>query len=106
MNVGTAKPDASQLTEIKHHLINSHSIHYDYNAERFQTDALECLLRIFSKNDFAILCGGSGLYVDLVCKGSDELPSKNPALREELNTLFKLQGIKPLRDKLKNLDPE
>jgi len=106
INVGTAKPDASQLAEVKHHLVNSHSIHDDYNAGRFETDALECILDIFSKSDFAILCGGSGLYIDLVCKGSDDLPAKNPVLREELNTLFKEEGIKALQEKLKDLDAE
>lgn len=106
MNVGTAKPDAVQLAEVKHHLVNSHSVNDEYNAGRFETDALECLLSIFSTHDFAILCGGSGLYIDLVCKGSDEMPAKNPALREELNTIYQKQGIKVLQDKLKLLDPE
>jgi len=106
MNVGTAKPNAAQLEAVKHHLVNSHSINDDYNAGRFETDALECLLDIFSRHDFAILCGGSGLYVDLVCKGSDELPHKNPVLREQLNVLYKEKGIEVLQEKLKQLDPE
>ena len=106
MNVGTAKPDADQLAAVKHYLVNSHSIHDDYNAGRFETDALECLLGIFNKHNFAVLCGGSGLYIDLVCKGSDELPAKNPVLREELNALYSKQGIEPLQSKLKALDPD
>ena len=106
MNVGTAKPSAAQLSEVKHHLINSHSIHDEYNAGRFESDALECLIKIFSKHDYAILCGGSGLYVDLVCYGSDDLPPKNSELRERLNNLFREKGIEALQQKLNELDPE
>jgi tRNA dimethylallyltransferase len=106
MNIGTAKPTVSQLALVKHHLIDSHSIKEDYNAGRFETDALECLLGIFSTNEFAILCGGSGLYVDLVCSGADELPARNPVLREQLNAVYKEKGIEVLQEKLKTLDPD
>jgi len=106
MNIGTAKPNAAQLAEVKHHLVNSHSIHDDYNAGRFEVDALECLMDIFSRSDYAILCGGSGLYVDLVCYGSDDVPPKNPVLREQLNNLYSEKGIEVLQEKLNELDPE
>ncbi len=106
MGIGTAKPSASQLLESKHHLVNSFSIHDEYNAGCFEKDSLECLLKIYSTNDLAILCGGSGLYVDLVCNGSDELPLRNPAVRDELTTLHKTSGIVALQKKLKELDPE
>jgi tRNA dimethylallyltransferase len=106
MNIGTAKPTASQLAEVKHHLVNSHSIHDDYNAGRFETDALECVLDIFSSHEVAILCGGSGLYIDLVCKGSDEMPPRNPVLREALTKTYNSEGIQALQEKLRALDPE
>jgi tRNA dimethylallyltransferase len=106
MNIGTAKPSASELAEVRHHLINSISIHDDYNAGRFETDALECILGIFKSSDYAILCGGSGLYVDLVCNGSDNLPERNPLLRAELTALFEKEGIETLQQKLQRLDPE
>jgi tRNA dimethylallyltransferase len=106
MNAGTAKPSSTQLEEVKHHLINSHSIHDDYNAGRFEADALECLLEIFSRNDYAILCGGSGLYVDLVCKGTDEMPQRNAELRERLGEILNDKGIGELQEMLRKLDPE
>ena len=106
MNAGTAKPSSSQLEEVRHHLINSHSIHEDYNAGRFETDALEALIGIFSAHEFAVLCGGSGLYIDLVCKGTDDMPHRNPALREQLNATLKEKGITTLQETLQKLDPE
>jgi tRNA dimethylallyltransferase len=89
-----------------HHLINSLSIHDEYNAGRFEEDALKCIEQIFLKRDTAILCGGSGLYIDLVCKGSDNLPSRNSEIRDELTKLYKESGIEGLQKRLAALDPE
>jgi tRNA dimethylallyltransferase len=106
MNAGTAKPSASQMNEARHHLVNSLSIHDNYSAGRFETDALECILQIFTRSNFAILCGGSGLYVDIVCKGADVLPARNPEVREQLTALLNEKGIEVLQQKLLHLDPE
>lgn len=106
MNIGTAKPSPDELDQVRHHLINSLSIHDSYSAGQFETDALECILKIFSISDYAILCGGSGLYVDLVSRGADEMPARNEGLRLELNDLFKRDGIQAIQMKLKELDPE
>lgn len=106
MTIGTAKPAPDELKEVKHHLINSLSVFEDYNAGRFETDALECILDVFSRSNFAVLCGGSGLYVDLVCRGADDLPPGNAALRAELAKLLEENGIGALQSKLRELDPE
>ena len=106
INIGTAKPSNDELDQVRHHLINSLSIHDSYSAGKFETDALECILKIFSISDYAILCGGSGLYVDLVCRGADEMPARNEVLRIELNDLFIREGIQAIQMKLKELDPE
>ena len=106
LNIGTAKPSVAELNEVRHHLVNSLSIQDEYNAGRFETDALECILKIFSEKNIAVLCGGSGLYVDLVCQGSDEMPARNPELRDQLNELYKKNGLTALQEKLKLLDPE
>lgn len=106
INIGTAKPSPAELMTVKHHLVNSLSIHDDYSAGKFETDALECILKIFDQHDYAILCGGSGLYVDLVCKGSDDLPPSDMTLRAGLNALLVEKGIGALQEKLRSLDPE
>lgn len=106
MNIGTAKPKPDELDQVPHHMINSLSIHDSYSAGQFETDALESILKIFSVSDHAILCGGSGLYVDLVCRGADEMPARNEKLRLELNDIFNREGIHSIQKRLKELDPE
>ena len=106
MNIGTAKPSAEQLKKVKHHFINSASVKDDYDAGKFEADALKKLDEIFSANDIAILTGGSGLYIEAVCSGFDRLPERDENLRRELTALFKEKGIGALQEKLKTLDIE
>src|ERR1022692_331326 len=67
MNIGTAKPSDEQLKEVKHHLINSLDISENYNAGLFENDALQILNSIYKHTDFAVMVGGSGLYINAVC---------------------------------------
>jgi tRNA dimethylallyltransferase len=106
MAIGTAKPSLAELSEVKHHLIDSHSIREDFSVGDYEILALDILSQIFKKKDFAVLVGGSGLFIKAVTEGFDKLPKADPALRSELNALFEEQGIKPLQDKLKQVDPE
>jgi len=106
MNIGTAKPTENQLKEVRHHLINSLDVSESYNAGRFEADALKIAENIFANNDKVIMTGGSGLYIDAFCNGIDQLPQTPPEIREELNRLYKTEGIDALRKKLKETDPE
>src|ERR1051326_280822 len=71
MNIGTAKPSAEQLKQIKHHFINSLSITDEYNVGEFEKDALKVLEKIFQKKNIAMMVGGSGLYINALCNGFD-----------------------------------
>ena len=106
LKIGTASPDAEELAAAKHHFIGNLSITDDYNVSKYEQDALQTLNTIFNQNDIAILVGGSGLYIDAVCKGIDDLPDPEPELREEIKKLYEEEGIAALRFKLKLLDPE
>ncbi len=105
MNVGTAKPDALQLAEVKHHFINSHSIKEAYNAGQYEEDALKTLDEIYKTNNIAIMAGGSGLYIHAVCNGMDHLPPSDDAIRQALNTEVETLGIASLQEELKQVDP-
>lgn len=104
--IGTAKPSTDELSDVKHHFIGSHSIHDYYNVAKFEIDVLKTLDSLFEMYDQVIMVGGSGLYVDAVCNGIDELPDVDDDLRKELNTIYKEEGIGIIQQKLKNLDPE
>lgn len=105
--IGTAKPTADEMDGIPHHFINSHSINEDYNVSDFEKDALNQLTELFIKKDRAIVVGGSGMYVDALCYGMDEgMPDPNEAIRADLQAILDREGLLPLQEKLKELDPE
>ncbi len=106
LNIGTAKPSARELSVIKHHFVGSHSIHDYYNVAQFEIDVLSLLDVLFEKHNQVIMVGGSGLYIDAVCNGIDELPDVDEKLRQELNKIYEDEGIATIQQKLKTLDPE
>ena len=105
MNIGTAKPSNSELNSIKHHLINNKSINDNYNISDYEKDALKSIKSIFNKNDAAILVGGSGLYINTVLYGLNEIPEISDEIRNSLYLDLELKGIKKLQEELKLLDP-
>ena len=105
LNIGTAKPTNEELSSVKHHLINNISVTDDYDISQFQSDATEKINNLFRTKDFAIMVGGSGLYIDSVLYGIDEIPKVDISIRENLNEEFNNNGLKNLTLKLKELDP-
>ena len=105
MNIGTAKPTTGELQEVKHHFINNLSLHDEYNAGKFETEALAVIEEKLKIQDYIILTGGSGLYIDAVIKGFDTLPEADVELREKLKQEMDEKGINVLREKLKVADP-
>ena len=106
LKIGAAFPNHKELSVVKHHFIGNLSITDEYNVSKYEQDALQTLETIFTTHNTAVLVGGSGLYLDAVCKGIDELPDPDPELRESIKTLFNENGITALQSKLKLLDPE
>jgi tRNA dimethylallyltransferase len=105
MNIGTAKPSLDELTSVKHHLINSHSIHDSFDAAAFADVAMEKILELFQHKKWVVLCGGSGLYIRALLDGFDEMPDVKDGVREELNALFNTAGISALQSELSVADP-
>jgi tRNA dimethylallyltransferase len=106
ISIGTAKPGIEEQAQVPHHFINSHSIFDDINAGSFERDALTLLEVLFKTHDKVIMVGGSGLYINAVCEGFDELPKGDEDVRSRLNKDFEENGIEPLQIRLKELDPE
>ncbi len=105
MNIGTAKPSEKELSLVKHHFINSHSIEEDYNAGLFEKDVLFLLDSLFAQKRIAIMVGGSGMYVKAVCEGLDMMPAIETNLREALQEELIINGLDYLLEELKNKDP-
>jgi tRNA dimethylallyltransferase len=101
LNIGTAKPTAEELAAAKHYLVGHVSIQNDYNVGRFEQEAMHALNEIFSKQNIAILAGGTGLYLRAVCEGLDEYPTIDPQIRLDLEQLFAEEGIVALQNELK-----
>lgn len=103
--IGTAQPTPQEIQEVAHFFVASNSITEHIDAGRYGMEARELLISEFKKHALIILAGGSGLYMDAVINGFDELPDANPTIRAELNLEFQEKGISVLQDELKKLDP-
>ena len=100
-NIGTAKPSAGELQEVRHHFINSHSITETFTVGDFEKESLKLIEKLFKSHNSIVLTGGSGLYVDAVCRGFDNLPKAAPGVRETLNSEYNERGLEFLQKKLK-----
>jgi len=105
MNIGTAAPSAEELRQVKHHFIANLSIHQGYNVSSFEQDALALLEDLFQSKDTVVVVGGSGLYLDALAYGIDDLPDASEDLRMDLKRLYDNEGIEALQKNLKKLDP-
>ncbi len=104
LNIGVAKPTDDQLKKIKHHFINSLSIHDHYDVGKFEKDVIQLLDNLFEKYETVLLVGGSGLFIKAVTEGLDKLPEANDELRKQLSDKLKIEGIQSLQQLLKETD--
>lgn len=104
MTIGTAVPDEIELAAAKHHFIHNKSIFENYTVGDFEKEAIAKLDDLFESNDYAILVGGSGLYVDAVLKGFDDFPDIDESVRRSIVSDYESNGIDFLQKELKKLD--
>lgn len=106
MDIGTAKPIPAEQSAVPHHFIDILDPGEDYNAGRFEKDAIAFLDDYFLRKDTALLVGGSGLYINAVTQGLDALPKSTPTLREKWNALYDRNGLEALQSALETRDPQ
>jgi tRNA dimethylallyltransferase len=106
LKIGTAAPTAWELAQVKHHLVGHLSIHDYYNVSLFERDALTITNELFKHSDYVVVSGGSGLYIDALCDGIDDLPEIDPEIRQKVQNIFLEQGLEGLRTQLRIFDPE
>ena len=103
--IGTAQPTAEQLATAEHHFIASHELTDNFNCGEYEVQALMRLEELFQKHDTVVAVGGSGLYIQALCEGMDDLPQADEELRKTLSERLKNEGIESLLAELQHLDP-
>lgn len=104
--IGTAQPSAEELAAVRHHFIGTLSLGDYYSAARYEEDVMRLLPEIFARcNGTAVMCGGSMMYVDAVCRGIDLLPTVSPEIRQYALALWQEGGNEAVIDRLRRLDP-
>jgi tRNA dimethylallyltransferase len=106
MSIGTAKPSPEELAELPHHFINSLKVTDFYSVGEFEQDALRLLEKLFQTKDRVILVGGSGLFIQAVCKGLDPFPEVRPEIRKMVEAGEATGGLAWLQRELETLDPD
>lgn len=105
MRIGTARPSELELARVTHHFIGHISVAEEYNAGRYEMDAMAVLKDLFSRNQHAVMVGGSGLYINAVCHGLDDLPDTDPETRRRLRLELEENGLERLKQQLLEWDP-
>ncbi len=105
MKIGVARPSDQELNEVKHHFIATKSVTEYYNASKYEYEALELINRLFESYDNLIVVGGSGLYIDAIIRGIDDIPTVLPSIRHQLALWYRQEGLEKLQNLVKLLDP-
>ncbi len=106
MRIGTAVPSEEELARVKHHFVQTISIHDNFTASDFEKEALKKINELSGRYDFIIMTGGTGLYFHAVNFGLDEIPEVPAHFRNELNRLLNEKGLEFLQAELKEKDPD
>ncbi len=106
LKIGTAAPTNAELKRVKHYFIGTHSIHDEYNAGQYEQDAIQLLDNLFKTNKYALLVGGSMMYIDAVCNGMDDIPTVDAETRSFWQNQFAEKGLDFLQSELKRVDPQ
>lgn len=104
--IGTAAPSPQQLDAVPHHFVATLELNEYYSAARYEADVMSLLPELWRDNDYAVMCGGSMMYIDAVVNGIDELPDISPEIRAQAMEIYTSQGIEGLRTALRDIDPE
>lgn len=106
LNIGVAKPSVQQLKSVHHYFISTYSVTENVNAANFEQDALNATNQIFESSDYAVMVGGTGLYLKAFEQGLDEMPVIDESIRKEISQQYQLNGLGWLQSQVQQYDPE
>jgi tRNA dimethylallyltransferase len=104
MTIGVAKPTDNELSQVRHHFINTHSISQAVDAAAYESYGLGVLNKLFSSRNIVIAAGGTGLYIKALCEGIDAMPAIDDAIRMEVRKLYDREGLQAISTLLKSKD--
>lgn len=104
LSIGTAAPTAEELSQVKHHFVHNLSIEDKYDVADYEKDVLSFLKQYFKTKDIAIMTGGSGLFIDAVCNGLDEMPDISEEVRNRVTKMLEADGIEGLQREVERVD--
>ena len=106
LKIGTARPSNKQMSEVKHYFVGTLGMDDYYSASLYEQQVLSLLDDIFKTSDYALLSGGSMMYIDAVCNGIDDIPTVDDETRETLKKRLLMEGLESLCEELRQRDPE
>lgn len=106
MAIGSAQPSEEQLAAVQHYFIADREVTVRFTCADFETEAIALLERLFQEHEYVVAVGGSGLYIDALCRGLDVLPDVDMELRNQLGDRLQCDGLEPLVEQLHELDPD
>jgi len=106
LKIGAAPPSKEELAIVNHHFVQHLSINENYSIGQFEKDAIKKITELFKAHNYLLLVGGSGLYIDAICNGIDNIPNISNNVREKINNEYEKNGITWLQEKIKKIDPE
>ena len=106
LRIGTARPTEAEMQQVKHYFVGTLGIEDYYSASLYEQQVLELLAEEFKTHDYALLSGGSMMYIDAVCDGIDDIPTIDDDTRALIKQRLKEEGLEALVEELKRLDPE
>ena len=104
--IGTAAPTAQQQAIVPHHFVGTLALDEYYSAAQFESDVMQLLPTLFKRSPYAVMCGGSMLYIDAVCKGIDDIPTVSDEIRAQVYAQYEQHGLDYMLAQLQELDPE
>ena len=104
--IGTAAPTKEEQYEVQHHMIHNLNVEDKYDVADYENDVLALIKKLFINHDTVVLTGGSGLFIDAVCKGLDSIPDISDEVRNKVNKLYEEGGLFALQNEVQRLDPE
>ncbi len=103
--IGTAAPTPEEMAAVPHHFVGIKNLDEYYSAACFESDVLSLLPQLWQRSPYAVMCGGSMMYVDAVCRGIDDLPEISVENRRRATEILDRGGLQQLRLELLELDP-